>query len=161
MNVLRQDKKVAVISALAEGMSIRATERMTGVHRDTIMRLLVKVGSACRKFHNGAMHGLTCEAVEVDEIWTFVQKKQKRIRPSDARHNGNIGDQYVFVALDPKTKLVPSFVVGKRDSKGATLLMCDLERRLAGRTQITTDGFEAYPDAVERAFAHQVDFVRS
>src|SRR5205814_3795567 len=99
-NILPTEKKIAVISALAEGTSIRSVERMTGIHRDTIMRLGVRVGEACERILNAKMRGLNCEQIEVDEIWGFIGAKQKNARLTDA-----YGDVWTFIALDSDTKL--------------------------------------------------------
>jgi IS1 family transposase len=156
MNTLKPEKKLAVLSALVEGNSIRSTERMTGVHRDTILRLLVQVGENCLRLSDATMRDLPCSRVQVDEIWTFVAKKQKRVKQGES--DQEIGDQYVFVALDADSKLIPSFEVGKRDGQTALALMTDLFRRVARRLQLTTDGFPAYIESVEESFGYDVDY---
>ncbi len=103
MNVLPIQKKLAVISALVEGNSIRSIERMFGVHRDTIMRLLVATGQHCQAILNERMRGLMVNRLELDEIWTYCRKKQKRVRPEE---NGDFGSQFVFVALDPYARAI-------------------------------------------------------
>ncbi len=82
-NVLNTDKQIAIISALAEGSSIRSIERMTGVHRDTIMRLGVKVGQGCTALMDAKMRDLSCTRLEMDEIWGFVGKKERNVRPNE------------------------------------------------------------------------------
>lgn len=149
MNGLKKGKQLAVLSALVEGNSIRSVERMTGVHRDTIMRLMTRVGEGCLRLMDERMRNLPATLIQVDEIWTFVQKKQKRVRPTEGP---DVGDQYVFVALEANTKLVPSFTVGKRDAPTAQAFIRDLQGRLARRVQLTTDGFSPYRDAVEEAW---------
>ena len=120
-NKLATEKKVTVISMLAEGSSIRAIERITNVNRNTIMSLAVRVGTACKKIMDEKMRGLTCKQIEVDEIWGFVGAKQK-----NASRAGAYGDVWTFIAIDADTKLIPSFVVGKRDSYHAKMFMDDL-----------------------------------
>jgi hypothetical protein len=137
MNVLKTEKKLAVISAPVEGVSIRSIERMTGVHRDTIMRLTVRVGERCSEILGETMRNLRCQRVQVGEIWTFVQKKQARLT-FDERHAPGIGDQYVFVALDADSKLVPHFEVGKRNMITVYKMMDTLKARLALHFQLTT-----------------------
>jgi IS1 family transposase len=161
MNQLRKEKQLAVISALVEGCSIRSTERMTGVHRDTIMRLLNRVGENCQRILDEKMRGFHSKFLEVDEIWTFVRKKEGRLNALE-RMNPELGDQYVFVALDAESKLVPLFLVGKRDGRTAAEFMRDLQGRLVGngRIQLTTDGLSAYLGAVEDAFGADVDFAQ-
>src|SRR5208282_5637839 len=110
-NNLDTEKKVLAISMLAEGSSIRAIERITGVHRDTIMRLGVRVGEACKKIHDEKMRGLPCQRVEVDEIWGFIGKKQRNVAACET----GAGDVWTFIALDTDSKLIPSYLVGKRD----------------------------------------------
>jgi len=110
MNKLSIEKQTQIISALVEGCSIRATERMTGVHRDTIMRLLCRVGNACGNLLDERMFNLNCKVLQVDEIWTFVGKKQRRLTKEEVS-NPTLGDQYVFVALDANTKLIPHYTV--------------------------------------------------
>jgi len=161
MNTLKMEKRLAVISALVEGNSIRSTERMTGVHRDTIMRLLVSVGENCTHILDHHLRGFHSRLMEVDEIWTFVGKKERRLTREE-KLNPELGDQYVFVALDADTKLIPAFTVGKRDGETALQFMMDLQDRLQGngKIQLTTDGFKAYIDAVEQAFGSDIDFAQ-
>jgi IS1 family transposase len=160
MNRLPVEKQVLVLNALVEGNSIRSIERMTGVHRDTIMRLMCRAGRACETVMDETMRGLPCKTIQVDEVWTFVGKKQARLSADETRGRRDLGDQYIFVALDADTKLVPSFIVGKRDLTTARTLLCDLESRLANRVQLTADGFGPYIPAVEAAFATEVDFAQ-
>ena len=110
MYTLSKAQQATVISALLEGNSIRSIERMTGVHRYTICRLLVKMGQHCAAIMDARMRGLKCRYVESDEIWCYVGKKARNIRESDSPE---LGDQWVFVALDAETKLVPCFEIGK------------------------------------------------
>jgi IS1 family transposase len=157
-NVLPRAKQIAVISAIVEGVSIRSIERMTGVHRDTVMRLMVKVGQACEKLLDRVMVDLPCTEIEVDEIWGYVEKKQKNVTIED--NMTEVGDMWTFVALDPETKLIPCFRTGKRTAHNTRLFCEDLARRLANRTQITSDAFLAYADAIDRAFDCQVDYAQ-
>jgi IS1 family transposase len=156
MNALSTEQKLAVVSAMVEGNSIRSTERMTGIHRDTIMRLIVRTGENCARILDERMRGINSNFVQVDEIWTFVGVKERRLNES---HDAlTMGDQYVFIAMDAETKLVPSFVVGKRSATNAYLLMHDLSERLATRVQLTTDGFRPYVNAVDDTFGTNVDY---
>jgi IS1 family transposase len=152
-NKLPTEKKVTVISMLAEGNSIRSIERMTGVNRNTIMSLAMRVGTACKSIMDEKMRGLTCKQIEVDEIWGFVGAKQK-----NAGKAGAFGDVWTFIALDADTKLIPSFVVGKRDAYHAKAFMSDLADRLTNRVQISSDSLASYRDATERAFGSEVDY---
>ena len=136
---------------------------MTGVHRDTIMRLLVRVGGQCRAMLDRWMKNLTLAHLECDEIWTYVLKKEGRI-PVGVDTYG-IGDQYVFVAIDETTKLIPCYAIGKRTKETTDRFMSDLADRLVvpvlfgpgRRPQISTDGWRAYPNAVDEAFGGSVD----
>ncbi len=157
-NVLPRAKQIAVISAIVEGVSIRSIERMTGVHRDTVMRLMVKVGQACEKLLDRVMVDLPCVEIEVDEIWGYVAKKQKNVTLED--NMAEVGDTWTFVALDPETKLIPCFRTGKRTAHNTRLFCEDLARRLRNRTQITSDAVPAYADAIDRAFDCQVDYAQ-
>jgi IS1 family transposase len=152
-NILKTEKKVAVISMLCEGTSIRATERITGVNQNTIMSLNRRVGDACKKIMDEKMRGLNCRNVEIDEIWGFVGAKRK-----NANRVGAYGDVWTFIALDADTKLIPAFVVGKRDAYHAKMFMDDLASRLAMRVQISSDALAAYPDAFERSFGADADY---
>lgn len=145
-----------IISAFAEGNSIRSIERMTGVHRDTIMHLGVKIGTACEQLLDSKMRNLNCNRVEVDEIWGFIGKKKKNLRSTDDPME--VGDVWTFLAIDPVTKLMPAFLVGKRDRYHARCFMEDLAGRLKNRIQLSTDALGAYADAVERAFGADVDY---
>src|SRR5215469_7905564 len=145
-----------IINCLVEGNSIRSTERMTGTHRDTISRLLVEVGGGCAKLMDEQMRELPCRRIEVDEIWAYVGKKQRHMTALDDPRR--LGDQYTFVALDPETKLVPAYRVGKRDLLTATAFITDLSERLANRVQLSSDALAAYVEATERAFGADVDY---
>jgi hypothetical protein len=126
-NVLSIDKQVAIISALAEGSGIRQIERITGVHRDTIMRLGVRVGQGCAGLLDRKMRNLTCEHLQFDEIWGFIGKKERHCTVDD---DPQIGDAWTFCAIDSDTKLVPSFKVGKRDSATANAFVRDVASRV-------------------------------
>src|ERR1700722_9178061 len=122
-NVLNIDKKIAVIGALAEGSSIRSIERITGVHRDTIMRLGVKVGQGCTALMDKSMRNLTCNRLETDEIWGFIGKKERNVSKDDSPEIGSI---WTWCAIDAETKLVPAFKVGHRNAATANLFMQDV-----------------------------------
>jgi len=154
-NVLNTDKQIAIIGALTEGSSIRSIERMTGVHRDTIMRLGVKVGQGCTRMMDTTMRELPCQRLEVDEIWGFVGKKQRSVKNGDTPEVGSV---WTWCAIDADTKLVPSFKVGERNLQTATAFMQDLSSRLANRVQLTSDGFHGYAKAVQASFGRDVDY---
>jgi IS1 family transposase len=156
-NVLNTDKQIAVIGALAEGSSIRSIERITGVHRDTIMRLGVKVGQGCAAVMDSKMRNLPCNRLEMDEIWGFVGKKDRNVRMGD---DTAIGSVWTFCAIDAETKLVPAFKVGNRDAATAKAFVQDVADRMAYRVQISTDGLTAYVAAMESAFGGNVDYAQ-
>src|SRR6185437_13269629 len=153
MNNLNIEKQTAIIAALTEGCSIRSVERLTGVHRDTIMRLGFRVGVGCSKLHNALMRDLRCNRVELDEAWSYVGKKRKNVTKDDPK---SIGDQYVFVALDATSKGIIYYCVGKRDAHNTQMFCLDLRERVIGAPEISSDAFRAYPIAVENAFGANV-----
>jgi IS1 family transposase len=154
-NALNTDKKIAVIGALAEGSSIRSIERITGIHRDTIMRLGVKVGQGCTDLMDAKMRNLPCQRLEMDEIWGFVGKKARTVKKDDAE---GIGDVWTWCAIDAETKLVPAFMVSDRSQAAANAFVADVASRMAYRVQISTDGFYAYTEAVKKSFGRNVDY---
>ena len=158
MNLLAPEKRLAVLAALVEGNSIRSIERLTGVHRDTIMRLMVRAGLGCADLLDTKLRNLPCKRVQVDEIWTFVFVKERRM--NGVHNHAEMGDQYVFVAIDADTKLVVSHLVGKRDVPNTYRFVADLKERLANRVQLTTDGFTAYRTAVEDVFGIDIEFAQ-
>jgi IS1 family transposase len=146
MNKLSADRRAAVIRGLVEGGSIRAVARMTGVDKDTVMRLLVEVGEFCAIYQYHALRNLSCKNVQVDEIWAFCGAKAK-----NATKQGH-GDVWTFTALDSDSKLMVCWCVGERNQPNARRLMVDLASRLKSRCQLTTDGHPIYKLAVEDAF---------
>jgi IS1 family transposase len=156
-NALSIDKQVAIISALAEGSGIRQIERMTGVHRDTIMRLGVKVGQGCAGLLDRKMRNLACSHLQFDEIWGFIGKKERHCSVDD---DSTLGDVWTFCAIDDETKLVPSFRCGKRDSYTANAFVADVASRMANRVQISSDALRAYVEAIEISFGNDVDFAQ-
>jgi transposase-like protein len=157
-NVLNTDKQIAIIAALAEGSSIRAIERMTGVHRDTIMRLGVKVGQGCTALLDSKMRNLSCNRLEIDEVWGFIGKKEARVCPGDDPQFGNV---WTFCAIDAETKLVPAFSVeSHRSQQATTAFMRDVASRMRNRIQVSTDGLKAYRDAVEATWGADVDYAQ-
>jgi IS1 family transposase len=141
-----------------EGNSIRSVERMTGIHRDTIIRLIIRVGEGCSRLMDKKMRDLTCERLQLDELWAFVGMKQKRAAQLPER--GEFGDAYTFVALDADTKLVPCFHVGRRTAADTAIFINDLRDRVVNRPQITTDAFIPYYDAIMSAFGNRCDYAQ-
>lgn len=155
MNHLSIEKQIAAVAALCEGMSIRATERLVGAHRDTIMRLGVRVGQGCARLHDAMMQGLHCNALELDELWAYVGKKQARVEVAETAEKG---DQYTFLALDASRKAIVSYFTGKRSGMSTRYFISDLRQRVINQPQITSDGFQHYVPAVTAIFGPQVDF---
>lgn len=147
-----------MVAALVEGNSIRATVRMTGVAKNTIVKLLVELGAACSDSLDKHLVNLPCKRVQVDEIWSFCYAKAKNVTPEIAAKNPFAGDVWTWVAIDADTKLIPSWVVGPRDGTTARIFVNDLAGRLANRIQLTSDGLNVYLAAVEKAFHGQVDY---
>lgn len=153
------DNAVKVFTLMTEGMSVRAISRVTGIHKTTILSLLKTVGKKCARLFDAKMQNIRPRYVQADEAWTFVQKKQKRLKINDPVERG---DQYVWIALDSETKAVLSYYVGKRDAVSAYKFIGDLNERIAEthRCQLTTDGLEGYIPAVEEYFGADVDFAQ-
>ncbi len=143
--------------ALVEGNSIRATCRMTGVAKSTILRLLVALGEACAAYQDRTLRGLYCRRVQCDEVWAFCHAKQKNV-PAKKRGQFGYGDVWTWVALDADSKLVVCWHLGLRDADDALALMNNLATRVRHRIQLTTDGHHAYLVAVEEAFGNNIDY---
>lgn len=157
MNQLTKERRIHVIKCLCEGLSIRATVRMTGVAKNTIVKLLAEVAVACNEYQDKTLRNLTSKRIQCDEIWSFCYAKDKNV-PREKRGQFGFGDVWTWTALDADTKLIVSWRVGDRDAGVARDFMTDLADRLANRVQLTTDGHRVYLDAVERAFGSQVDY---
>jgi IS1 family transposase len=152
-------KRVAVISALVEGNSLRSTCRMTGVAMNTVLKLLVDLGLACSQYHDEHVRDLNIQRVQCDEIWQYCYAKSKNV-PQDKQGTFGYGDVWTWTAIDPDTKLVVSWIVGERRPWFAYELMIDLESRLVSRVQMTTDGLHWYQRAVEHVFGIDIDFAQ-
>jgi len=157
MNKLTTSKRAQIISALVEGNSLRATSRMTGTSKVTILRLLEAVGPACAEYHDKHMRNVTCKRIQCDEIWQFCYAKDKNV-PDEKRGQFGFGDVWTWVAIDPDTKIVLSYTLGIRGAQTAKRFMDDLASRLANRVQLTTDGHRVYLQAVEDAFGKDIDY---
>jgi IS1 family transposase/ribosomal protein L37E len=163
------DAKLA-LRLLVEGNSIRSTERITGLHRDTICKLLVHFGTACKVWLDKQMQGLKLTHLQFDEQWTYVYKKQSRLTVEERAACYDKGDMFLWTCIDQQTKLLPSFLIGKRSADNARRFMQDVAGRIDWPNphasdrhayqpaeyrhivQISTDGFNAYPEAVDLAF---------
>ena len=159
MNTLSRPQQVLALKCLMDGMSIRATTRVTGVARNTLARLIVETGKVCARYQDNALRGLPCKRVQVDEVWSFVYAKEKNV-PRATNAPPQAGDVWTWIALCADTKLVPSWWVGDRSGATASVFIADLRARLANRVQLTSDGHRAYLAAVEGAFGADVDYAR-
>jgi IS1 family transposase len=157
MNRLSTAKRVQIVRAPVEGNSIRTTARMTDTSRNTVTNLLVDLGHACEVYQDRKPRNLTCNRLQVDEIWSFVWAKEKNVAPEYEGILG-YGDVWTFTAIDAGTKLVPTWLIGERNAWWAEAFMRDLQSRLAHPVQLTTDGHRMYLDAVWNAFGIEVDY---
>jgi IS1 family transposase len=157
MNRLPLATRVQVLSALVEGNSIRGTCRMVGVDKKTVLRLLADVGDACAAYHDDTLRDLTCVRVQCDEIWSFCHAKERNLKPKYRGLDG-YGDLWTWVGMDADTKLVVSYIVGKRDYDFCQIFVRDLAKRIKSYVQLTTDGLGMYKENIRRAFGHRVDY---
>lgn len=158
MNKLTHEERTKVVSCLIEGCSIRATVRMTGVAKKTVMRVLREIGEVCQSYQDRVFHNLRCRRIQLDELWGFSYCKQKNLTPEIADKVPGAGDVWLWIAIDAETKLVPSWRLGNRDARTAIEFVEDLAERLSSRVQLTTDGHRTYLEAVESAFGSEVDY---
>jgi IS1 family transposase len=156
MNRLSTAKRVAVVKALVEGCSIRATVRMTGVAKNTVANLLVDLGAACIRYQSETLVNLPCKRLQCDEICSYVGAKDKNL--SVEKREQGLGSIWTWTAIDADTKLIASWLVGSRDAGSAYEFMQDVASRLRGRVQLTTDGHKPYLSAVEDAFGADIDY---
>ena len=157
MNKLNLQKRVQILSCLIEGNSIRSTARITGTSKNTVVKLLCNVGTACAEYQDKALRNLKCKRVQCDEIWSFCYAKEKNV-PEDKKGQFGYGDVWTWTAVCADSKLVPAWLIGNRDAETAALFMKDLASRFGHRVQLTTDGHRAYLDAVEQAFGCEIDY---
>lgn len=157
MNRLPKERQTQVIKCLSEGLGIRATVRLTGVAKNTIVKLLAEIGMACSEYQDKHLRKLTCKRIQCDEIWSFCYAKARNV-PFDKRGKFGFGDVWTWTALCSETKLICAWQVGRRDAYHAQQFMYDLASRLATRVQLTTDGHRVYLDAVDLAFGNNIDY---
>jgi IS1 family transposase len=156
MSQLKTESKITATAMLCEGSSIRSIERITGIHRDTIMRLGVRMGEGCKAIMDEKLRNLSSKLIQVDEVWGFVGMKQRTAFEKKAETQA--GDVWTWIALDSETKLVPTFAVGDRSQYMANNFIEDLASRLSNRVQLSSDALRAYQSAVDRAFGSEVDY---
>ena len=158
MNKLPMSKRVAIVSALVEGNSLRSTCRMTGVAMNTVLKLLAELGAACADLHNEKIRDVDAKRVECDEIWQFIGAKAKNA--TDEQKAAGWGDCWTWTAIDADSKLIISYEIGARNGFNCYEFMKDLASRLTGRVQLSTDGLRWYQDAVDRVFGIDIDFAQ-
>lgn len=155
-NILPQEKRLQVLAALVDGNSERAAERMTGASTKTIRRFALRLGEGAQRVHDRLVRGLSCSLVQMDEIWSYIKKKQMRVTEADPP---DVGEAYTFVALDTNSRLAITWHVGKRDEENTRVFMTDLRARLATMPMMmTSDGFTPYVGAVAESFGLSVDY---
>jgi IS1 family transposase len=155
MNTLSRDKQIEVVSALTEGLGIRATARITGVNRETVGKLALQVGRGCAELHDRMMVGIRVNRIECDELWSFVQRK-RRWHEKPAKDVAVTGDQYTFIALGASSRAIIGYLTGKRNTETTDQFIQDLRQRVIGSPEITTDGFNPYRSAIRDAFGGHV-----
>lgn len=149
------EARVRVIHALCEGASVNGAARQTGVSKPTILKLLLQVGMGAARLHNRIVRELSSVQIQCDEIWSYVGKKERRVTENDPP---GIGEAYTFVAIDVDTRLVLSYLVGRRDSESTAQFVNDMRSRLTVMPQIVTDGFAPYVEAVLSNFGASVNY---
>jgi IS1 family transposase len=159
MNRLTTEKRAQIVGCLVEGNSIRATVRMTGAAKNTVVKLLADLGAACEEYQDRALRDLNTKRVECDEIWSFCYSKAKNV-PEEHRGTFGYGDIWTWTALDSDSKLMVSWMVGERTVEDGRAFLGDLKSRLANRIQLTTDGHPAYPAAVGLTFGRDIDYAQ-
>ena len=158
MNRLDCNTRAQVINCLIEGCSIRATVRMTGVAKKTVMRLLLEVGEVCADYQDYAFRNLQSKRLQLDEMWSWIYCKEKNRTEEIARMNPDAGDVWLWVCVDADSKLVPSWRLGQRDLATAKDFVEDIAKRVKGRVQITTDALKTYLNVIEDAFGGDCDY---
>jgi IS1 family transposase len=153
MNILSRDKQIEVIAALCDGLGVRAAARITGVNRGTVGALALKVGLGCAELHDRMMVGLRVSRLELDELWAFVGKKQKRVSQKDMAVKG---DTYTFVGMAAAARAIVAYRTGKRDSHNTMEFVHDMRQRVLGSPEISTDGFLPYQPAIRSAFGNRI-----
>ncbi len=154
------DKAIAVLRLLAEGCSIRSTERLTGVHKNTIFGLLETVGEKCHVLMAEMIQGMSVKEVQCDEIWGFCQMKNKTAKAKGKEDDETVGDAWCFVAIDRPTKLILTWHLGRRTAADTLIFTENLAKATTSRFQVNTDGFTAYRDAMEESFGANIDFAQ-
>lgn len=157
-STIPMDTVEKVLQLLIEGCSVRSAERISGLHRDTILKIMVTAGERCEKLMGRLIVNVPVKDVQADEIWSFIGKKEKRVTEDD---DPNYGDAYCFVAMETSTKLVLNFALGKRNQATTDIFIEGLRHATAhGRFQISTDGFGPYTTAISNTLEDRADFAQ-
>jgi len=164
-NVLSREKQLLCLKMLCEGNSIRAVERTAEVHRDTVMRLMVRFGEGCQELLDERVRGIDARHLEIDEQWTWVAKKQRHCTEAE-KESGSVGDQYLFLAFQQGAGLIACHTIGKRTEENTRRFLAKLANRIvlpddvnvhhSQKPQLSTDGFNAYPNAIQDVFGSYV-----
>jgi transposase-like protein/IS1 family transposase len=150
------DRAVMCLKLLLEGMSIRATSRLTGTDKNAIIALVTTLGPRCQNFLKAKIQNVPVAEVECDELWGFVGAKQKTC---DRMGFGpTLGDAYCYVAMERNSKLVLTYHVDKRSSEGTWEFIDNLYFATSGRFQISTDGYRPYQTAIPLVFKFAIDY---
>lgn len=160
MNKISTDQQVLILSLLVEGNSLRSITRITGIHRTTVMNLLVSAGDKAQQIMDNDMRNIQSNFIEVDEIWAYVGKKQKNLNFTERYYENELGDQYTFVAIDSETKLIPCHLTGKRTAENTFEFMSNLRSRVTSRFQLSSDSFAPYHNAVCSVFKNDIDYAQ-
>lgn len=157
MNELGTTKRIKVLQTLLEGNSINSTVRLTGVAKNTVLKLLVKVGKVSQDYQDKTFRNLNIKRIQADEIWSFCYSKEKNV-PADKKGLKGYGSVWTWVAICPESKLVPCWHVGARTTLHAQIFMMELSSRINGQIELVTDGYRSYPEAIEKAFGNNVNY---
>lgn len=164
-NVLPKEKQLLILRLLVEGNSLRGATRISGVHRTTIMNLMVEFGQRCQQFMESQLRRIPARHLEIDEQWTWVGKKNRNCTDVE-KDSGTVGDQYLFLALDQDTQLIACHEIGKRTEVTTRKFLAKLATRIVlpedvnvhhdEKPQFSTDGFNVYPNAIQDIFGSYV-----
>lgn len=155
---LTHKQRLGLLGALIDGNSERAVERLVGVSRATVSKYALLFGQRAVSLHNTLARELHLSLIECDEVWSFVRKKQSRVTPEE--HAAGWGEAYCFTGLAMPSRFIVAWKVGKRDQASADAFMADLRARLVTMPSLTSDGFAAYPSAIEAQFGKSVDYAQ-
>src|ERR1044072_1292074 len=158
--ILAEGKALAVLQHLVEGCSVRSTERLTGVHRDTILDLLNVAGAKCEALMLKMIRGLKVQDVECDEQWQYIGMKS-RTKARKQIEDPEVGDSWTFTAIERHSKLILAWHLGDRTYEDTFAFTEKLAYATEGSFQVSTDGFKAYQDAIVYSLGmHQIDFAQ-